>query len=202
MNHKKKIEEEPKKPVVPTPQEEPKEGEGKGLPPNIGNGSKTDKYEWRQTLEDLDIRVPVPENAKSKNLTVEIKKTHLKVGVKGQPLLIDGDFHKQTHASESLWILEDGCVVITLSKVTPEWWNRLVVGEEEINTQKINPENSKLEDLDGETRQAVEKMMFDQRQKQMGLPSIEDQKKKDQLKQFMEMHPEMDFSKIKFSSNS
>jgi len=145
------------------------------------------------------VKIPVPKGTSAKALFIEIKKNHLKVGLKGQPLLIDQDFHKPVIVEDCFWTVEDNeLVALTLQKVgTMEWWKTVLQGDKEINTQKVNPENSKLSDLDGETRGTVEKMMFDQRQKACGLPTSDELSKHEKLAKFMAMHPEMDFSKVK-----
>ena len=46
-------------------------------------------YKWTQTIQDLDITVSVPANLKGRDIVVDMKKTYLKVGVKGQDPIID-----------------------------------------------------------------------------------------------------------------
>ncbi|CAH8317875.1 unnamed protein product [Eruca vesicaria subsp. sativa] len=192
------------KPTEPMEVDKPKEEEEKKpgpIVPNKGNGLDFEKYSWTQNLQEVTVTVPVPSGTKSRSVTCEIKKNRLKVGLKGQEPIIDGEFFSTVKPDDCFWNIEDQKVIsVLLTKQDQmQWWKYCVKGEPEIDTQKVEPETSKLSDLDPETRSSVEKMMFDQRQKQMGLPTSDEIEKEDMMKKFMSQHPEMNFSNAKFN---
>ena len=89
-------------------------------------------YEWEQNLEEIIIYIQAPECVLSKNkelvrrqlkpgqpmpkLDIKITPTHLTVGLKDYPPYLSEDFSQNVKASESLWTLEDGEIVIKLIK--------------------------------------------------------------------------------------
>ncbi|PGH34921.1 nuclear movement protein nudC [[Emmonsia] crescens] len=161
-------------------------------------------YKWTQTIKDADVTIPVAANIRGRDLRVELNKTKIFVGIKGGETFIDGTFPHPIHVDESTWTLESTSqppgkeIAIHLDKINQmEWWPHIVTSAPRIDVSKITPENSKLGDLDGATRSMVEKMMYDQRQKEMGKPTSDEQKKMDMLRKFQEDHPEMDFSNAK-----
>merc|ERR1712176_793871 len=129
-------------------------------------------------------------NLRGKHLNIVIKRNSLNVG-------------------ESTWVLDKTygkntkTVTIVLQKMKGmNWWNRVIVGDPTIDTSKIQPENSKLDSLDDDTRQTVEKMMYDQRQKMKGLPTSKEREQAAILEKFKAQHPEMDFSQLKMAPDS
>jgi len=191
---------------VESKKEEKKDNSNDFGPPPPGNGGKTDRYEWTQTLKEVTICIDVPKDTRPKEINVEFEAKHLKISLRGKSI-IDDEFSDKIDTDNVTWTLDEERNKIdkTLTLVLPKngkwmgWWPHVFVNDPKIKTSAIPGENSNVNELDSETRQAVEKVMFEQRQKQMGLPSLEDQKKNDALKKFMAAHPEMDFSKAKIS---
>jgi len=184
--------------------EEDKIAEGK-VKPSAAHGHTNEKYSWSQTdIKEIGISIPVPSTIKGKDVTVKYEAKTLLVQIKGQDPIIDGEFHQLIKPDSLVWTLEEvkngKMITISFEKFdTMKWWDCAIKGEQCIDTTKINPEATKLSDIeDPDMKAQVEKMMFDTRQKSMGLPSSEELGKQNMMDQFMKSHPEMDFSKCKF----
>lgn len=114
------------------------------------------------------MNVYLPEGTSSKMLNVVINAKKLSVKIKGGATLLEGEWNKPIKVEESPWCIETDSknrkiLQLNLTKKEGQnWWDCVIQGDEKINTQKVEPENSKLGDLDNETRSVVEKMMFDQ----------------------------------------
>lgn len=158
-------------------------------------------YQWTQTLENVSVTVPLPLGTRGKDLDVDIKKKSLRVAFKrDKKTLLQDDLFNTIKEEDSTWSLSDGNLDIHLEKITrDQWWPHVLVKDPKIDTTKIIPENSKLSDLDGETRAMVEKMMFDNKQKQLGKPTSDQLGQQEAMENFKKQHPEMDFSNVKMS---
>lgn len=140
-------------------QSEDKKEEDSGPAP-VGNGGTTSKYTWTQTLTETHMYIPVASDLKSSLVKVHLALQHLTITIKGEKF-IDNDFPEKINVDDSLWTLEtEGTqkfIHVFIQKWTAQmhWWDCALQGDEKIDTKKINPENSKLSDLDGETRTTV-----------------------------------------------
>jgi flagellar biosynthesis GTPase FlhF len=184
--------------------QEDKVAEGKVLP-GPGNGRILDKYSWAQhDIKEISMSIPIASNIRGRDVIFNYDSKNIHVQVKGQDPIVKGEFFAPIKSDSLVWSVEEvkngKAITVTFEKSdTYKWWESLVKGDTPIDTSKINPEPSKISDIeDPEMKAQIEKMMFDTRQKQMGLPTSDEQKKNDMLNQFMKAHPEMDFSKCKF----
>jgi hypothetical protein len=47
------------------------------------------KCSWKQTLQDVDITIPVPKGTRGRDLEVVLKKNQFKVGIKGKDPIVE-----------------------------------------------------------------------------------------------------------------
>lgn len=90
-------------------------------------------------------------------------------------LLIDSDLPWGIRAEESTWSLIPGeCIQISIEKSLERWWENFLIDEKKINLKHIQPEKP-MDNLSQEEQMKIHQMMYDQRQKAMGLPTSEEQ---------------------------
>jgi hypothetical protein len=92
-------------------------------------------------------------------LKIDFTSKTLFVGVKGGATILSGDLCASMKTDSFVWVLETNnttggkVITITFEKFAGQtWWDCIIKGHTKIDTSKVNPEPSKLSDLDPETR--------------------------------------------------
>jgi hypothetical protein len=72
------------------------------------NGAATDKYNWSQSIKNIDVQIELPKGTTAKQLIVDYKPKYLKIQIKGsQKPLLEGELCEKIKAEETLWTIED-----------------------------------------------------------------------------------------------
>jgi hypothetical protein len=79
-------------------------------------GGKGEGYTWKQTPEDVEISVPLPEGTRGKQCKVQFGNRSCKIVVQNGINLNFKTLYGKIRADDSLWTIEDGILVVTMEK--------------------------------------------------------------------------------------
>ena len=148
------------------------------------NGDKCDDYNWSQGVGDVTIQFTLKQKINKKMLKIDMTVNHLKIVIQGmEKPLIDDDFCEKIIPDDSNWTIEDGqSIILFLEKATEIIWKSAFKGGKEIDTKTVD--NSKrIDEFDSETQAALNKIVYEQNRKRNGLPTTEEEKKLEALKE-------------------
>lgn len=95
----------------------------------------------------------------------------------------EADFCEKIKSGDSYWTCEDNqFLILFLTKAQELIWKSAFKGHKEIDTKKVD--NSKrIEEFDNDTQAALNKIVYEQNRKKQGLPTTEEQKKLDAMRE-------------------
>ena len=89
-------------------------------------------YRWREEEDNIiAVAIPIPPNTKKKDIFSEITSKCWKFGVRGNKLIIDGQFFRCVVPDECFWTVEERCVSVSVQTCEGEW-GELIVGEVQV----------------------------------------------------------------------
>ena len=122
------------------------------------------------------MQIPLPEGTAARDMDVKILPKKLFVKIKGQEkALVDGELSEKIKVDDSFWSVEDKKYInITFEKAYEAIWKTVIVGDAEIDPKTVD--NSKrIEEFDLETQGHLQKVLYEQERKKMGLPTTEEE---------------------------
>ena len=150
------------------------------------NGATTEKYSWSQTITEVSVQIPLPEGTTAKMMDVKIKAKHLFVKIKGSDSpIVDGELSEKVKVDDSFWSIEDKkYCTITFEKGYEAIWKTVVKGDAEIDPKTVD--NAKrIDEFDLETQGHLQKVLYEQERKKMGLPTTEEEQQQKMMQEYL-----------------
>ncbi|VWU52129.1 CS domain protein, putative [Hepatocystis sp. ex Piliocolobus tephrosceles] len=142
---------------------------------SIWNGGHTEKYFWNQTLNEINMEIPMNTEIKAKDIQIEITNNYIKVQHLDK-LILSGQFYDEVCKQSSMWNIEDKKkIIIFLEKKKENWWPSVIKGDKEIDTSKIESKKN-LTDFDQKTQGEIIKFLQEQKLKNEALKLSEEPK--------------------------
>ena len=115
------------------------------------NGAATEKYNWSQTVQDVQVQIPIPEGTKANQLDIKIQTKKISCALKGKEPFLIGELCEKVKVEDSFWSIEDRKFLqIHFQKAYEAIWKCIIVGDKEIDPKTVD--NSKrIEEFDMET---------------------------------------------------
>ncbi len=115
------------------------------------NGAATEKYNWSQTVQDVQVQIPIPEGTKANQLDIKIQTKKISCAFKGKEPFLIGELCEKVKVEDSFWSIEDRKFLqIHFQKAYEAIWKCIIVGDKEIDPKTVD--NSKrIEEFDLET---------------------------------------------------
>lgn len=143
--------------------------EDKGLKPNNDNGYDFEKYKWTQDASSVSLYFPISKNVRCKDISVEIHPNSIEVYIEGI-VVFGGELFGTIKVDNCTWLInndERREIIVELDKKKfDEWFPYVIKGEPVIDLSLVRPPQAQISDLDQETRATINKMMFEQEQKE------------------------------------
>uniref|UniRef100_A0A1B6CE11 CS domain-containing protein n=1 Tax=Clastoptera arizonana TaxID=38151 RepID=A0A1B6CE11_9HEMI len=137
---------------------------------DIYNGADRGNYKWSQTIQDIDIMVPIkPYVCKGSDVKVNVQSQKLCVQTREQDsswqCLLEGELTHSNKKDDSLWSLFPGKhIMIHLEKRNERWWPALLTSEPELDLSLIDAYKP-INDLDDREQMKIEKVMWKEKRK-------------------------------------
>jgi hypothetical protein len=91
------------------------------------NGAKTAKYNWSQSIMNVDIQIPIPEGTNSRQLLVKLETKRISIRLKSslpeEPALLEGELCEKIKTEDSFWSVDEKrFCTLNLEKASETIW--------------------------------------------------------------------------------